>query len=93
MAMSRNANTEEKVDYGEKAELFPGRNPRLRSRAPRYMRFDCLAEAIRFAIEKLPADVLLGTYLEVDGKRYDSAGIRRLYTLPEYPLARLSKVA
>jgi hypothetical protein len=92
MAMNRQ-NDSAKFDYGRSAELFPGRNPRLRSRAPRYMRFDSVADAVRFAIERLPADVILGTHLEVDGKRYDSAGIRGLYMQPDFPLPRLAKVA
>ncbi len=78
-------------DYEAPAELFTGRSIRIRSRVLRYMRFNQAANAIRFAIEKLPADVLLGAYLEIDEKRYDSPGIRRLYESPAYPFPRLSK--
>lgn len=76
-------------DYKATAELFPGRNNRARPRALRYKRFASAADGIRFAIEQLPADVLLGAYLEVDGQRYDSRGIRYLYDCAEYPLPRL----
>jgi hypothetical protein len=80
-------------DYRTSAELFPGRNLRTKSRGPRYMRFNRAADAIRYAIEQLPADVLLGAYMEVDEKRYDGNAIRRLYDGADYPLPRLAKVA
>ena len=85
--------TSDKFDYDAKAELFPGRNPRVRSRALRYMRFENAAEAIRFAVERLSDDVLLGAYLEVNERRYDRVAIRRLYARADYPLPRLSKAA
>jgi hypothetical protein len=91
--MSNHNDAGKAFDYGAQAELFLGRNPRLGSRRPRYMRFHSAAEAIHFAVERLPADVLLGSYLEVDERRYDSAGIRLLYARDEYPLPRISKAA
>jgi hypothetical protein len=53
-----------------------------------YRRFDSGAEAIRFAIEELPSDVLFGTVLEVDEQRFDAAQIRKLYESKAYPLQR-----
>ncbi len=53
-----------------------------------YRRFDSGAEAIRFAIEELPSDVLFGTVLEVNEQRFDAAQIRKLYESKAYPLQR-----
>lgn len=80
-------------NYAHPAELFPTRGRKSRRAPLSYKRFDRAAEAIRFAIEVLPADALIGAHLEVDEQRFDSAGIRRLYESPDYPLPREAKAA
>jgi hypothetical protein len=74
-------------DYNAPAELFPTRS-RKGNRPMGYRRFAKAAEAIRFAIEELPPDLLIGAHLEVEEQRFDSDGIRRLYENTNYPLAR-----
>jgi hypothetical protein len=83
-------------DYSTEAELsatarevglFP--TPGRRMRQPTgYGRFARAADAIRFAIEELPPELLLATQLKVAEEKFDGDGIRRLYDSVEYPLAR-----
>jgi hypothetical protein len=75
-------------DYEAVAELFPARNRKMNRQLAGYRRFDSAADAIRFAIEDLPPQLLLGAYLEVEEKRFDRNEMRRLYDSTEYPLAR-----
>ncbi len=85
-------------DYGIEAELFPTRSEvklapsRSGRRRPAYPvgygRFARAADAIRFAIEELPPELLPDACLEVDKEIFDRDGIRRLYESNEYPLAR-----
>ena len=79
------------VNYNAEAELF---RPRRRSfsRGPvGYKRFKSAAEAIRYAMEELPPELLLGAYLEVEEDRFDGPGIRQLYESEAYPLQRHRK--
>src|SRR5262245_19152539 len=78
-------------DYNAEAELFPSRA--MRSKPVGYRRFTRAAEAIRFAMEELPPQALVGAWLEVDEARFDAAEIRRLYDRADYPLERRSPTA
>jgi len=79
----------ELFDYATEAELFSRSGWRKSSRPPLgYKRFARASEAIRFAIEELPPQLLVSTILEVAEKRYQSKEIRFLYESQDYPLAR-----
>ncbi|ODR98733.1 hypothetical protein AUC71_03860 [Methyloceanibacter marginalis] len=73
------------IDFTASAELFPARSWKAKAHGIRYKRFDDAAEAVRYAIEDLPPECLLGTYLEVEEARFDSRGIRRLYEREDFP--------
>jgi hypothetical protein len=75
-------------DFDSEAELFPTRNWKFRRHSFGYRRFASAAEAVRFAIEELPSQLLSGAYLEVGEARFGRDGIRKLYDSAEYPLVR-----
>jgi hypothetical protein len=75
-------------DFDADAELFPTRSRASRRQPVGYKRFARAAEAIRYAIEELPAEFLVGAFLEVNEERFDAVQIRGLYERPDYPLAR-----
>jgi hypothetical protein len=75
-------------DYDAAAEIYPSRSRGSRRHPVGYKRFDSAAEALRFAIEQLPAEALAGAYLEIDEERYDAREMRTLYDAPAYPLPR-----
>jgi hypothetical protein len=74
------------IDYTASAELFPSR--RYAKSLARYRRFANAAEAVRYVIEEMPAAWLNGTYLDVDGARFEGRTIRTLYDAEAYPLER-----
>jgi hypothetical protein len=76
-----------KFDYDLPAELFPTRQRKFTTTL-KYRRFDHAAHAIRFAIEELPAPILLGTFIEVEESRLGHRDIRELYDSADYPLPR-----
>lgn len=75
-------------DFSVEAELFPPRSRKPAGRRFRYRRFDSAAEAIRFAVEELPAEVLSGSIIEAAEERFNSKDIRELYESDAYPLVR-----
>lgn len=74
------------IDYGASAELFPAHNAK-RGKVS-YRRFDTLAEALKYAVEDLQPDLLVGAFIEVDEARYSAAEMRALYDATGYPLER-----
>src|SRR6516165_10008554 len=75
-------------DYGIPAELFMGKRKGGPRQPLRYRRFATAAEAIRFAVEELPAVRALGAWMQVGDERFDGDDIQRLYESDDYPLQR-----
>ena len=73
-------------DYSAAAGLLLPR--RTKSRREKYRRFATAAEAIRYAIEELPALRSLGAFLQVGDERFNSDEIQRLYDNRDYPLRK-----
>jgi hypothetical protein len=86
-AAQREVRTTE-FNYNASAELFATRRRVPRRQPLGYKRFAQAAQAIRFAIEDLAPELLVGAFLEVDERRYSSDDIRRLYDNAGYPLTR-----
>jgi len=74
-------------DYGVPAELFMAKRKGGPRQRLRYRRFATAAEAIRFAVEELPA-VALGAWMQVGDQRFDGDDIQRLYESDDFPLQR-----
>jgi hypothetical protein len=54
----------------------------------RYRRFATAAEAIRFAVQELPAVRALGAWMQVGDQRFDGDDIQRLYESDDFTLQR-----
>jgi len=80
-------------DYSMEAGLFSAKGTHFRSRRLEYRRFVRAAEAIRFAIEDLPSNVLGGCSLEVAEDTYVGNAIRGLYECVDFPLPRRAKLS
>ncbi|MBB4278897.1 hypothetical protein [Rhizobium mongolense] len=74
-------------DYSAAAGLYPCKTVRRTSHL-RYKRFDSAAEALRFAIEDMPASMLRGSVLEVEEARFDGVQMQKFYEADAYPLSR-----
>jgi hypothetical protein len=78
-------------NYSMEAGLFSAKVTNFQQKGLEYRRFARAAEAIRFAIEDLPSNLLGGCSLEVDEDRYVGVAIRQLYQSVEFPLPRRAK--
>ena len=74
------------LDYTSSAELFAVQRMG-RKQSLFYQRFDNTAEAMRFAVEDMPAGAA-NIVLETEFGRYDAAAIAKIYGADEFPLAR-----
>ena len=81
-------NEAELFDYSTAGELNTNKRRTFGRRPLGYRRFARAADAIRFAIEEMPPQLLVSACLEVDEVRFDSAGIRLLYESDDYPNVR-----
>jgi hypothetical protein len=77
-------------DYSAPAGVFTRMSHGRRSHA-RYRRFDTAAEAIRYAVEDLPAPLLPGITMEVGDDSFGHLDILRLYENPRFPLSPRGK--
>lgn len=61
------------------AELFVGSSRGYSRRTMQYRRFDTGAEAIRYAVERLPPELLRAAAIESGGERLEADEIRQIY--------------
>jgi hypothetical protein len=75
-------------DYAASAELIVPKRKRGPRQPLSYRRFATAADAIRFAVEELPALRTLGTWMKVGDERFNGDEIQRLYESTSYPRRR-----
>jgi hypothetical protein len=75
------------LNYGTPVELFSRGNSKAKGGITS-LRFVTAADAIRYAVEIIPAKYFVGTFLEANDERFDCNAIRRLYDSAAYPLSR-----
>jgi Arc/MetJ-type ribon-helix-helix transcriptional regulator len=80
-----------KFDYALPAELFMAKRKGGVRQPLGYRRFPSAAEAIRFAVEDLPAVRTLGAWMQVGDDRFDVDQIQRLYESSEFPRKKKKK--
>jgi hypothetical protein len=85
---NRTPSTSPRFDFSAPAEIYMLNARGARGRATGYRRFQSAAEAIRFAVEEVPAQSLVGVVMQVDDARFDHKALRKLYAHDAYPLAR-----
>jgi hypothetical protein len=78
----------ETFQFDASAEVFTIARHTRRKEPMIYRRFPSAGEAIRYAIEDLPANELEGTTIETQDTRLGVADIRGLYDREDYPLPR-----
>ncbi|MCI0466578.1 MAG: hypothetical protein L0Y57_06175 [Beijerinckiaceae bacterium] len=78
-------------NYSTEAGLFCAKGTNYQQKGLEYRRFARAAEAILFAMEELPSNLLGCCSLEVDEDRYAGNAIRGLYENADFPLPRRRK--
>lgn len=77
----------DEIDYRQYADVY------WRDRQIRYKRFETLAEAVCFVIERLLLKVGREAVIETEQQRYDHPAIQQMYDRPDYPLERVGRLA
>ena len=75
-------------NFDTPAELYSSRNQRAgRFSGLKYQRFETLAEAVKFAVEEIPAQLNFAR-IEAGESSFRADEIRKLYGSDDFPLPR-----